>query len=33
MLGWRSALADVVADDHDEHVGGRRHVRPAVAAR
>jgi hypothetical protein len=33
MLGWRSALADVVADDRDEHVGGRRHVRPAVAAR
>ncbi|HEY6760627.1 MAG TPA: hypothetical protein VI318_14110 [Baekduia sp.] len=33
MLGWRSALADVVADDHDEHVGGRRHIRPAVAAR
>jgi hypothetical protein len=33
MLGWRSALADVVADDHDEHVGGRRHVRPAVAVR
>jgi hypothetical protein len=33
MLGWRSALADVVADDRDEHVGGCRHVRPAVAAR
>jgi hypothetical protein len=33
MLGWHSALADVVADDRDEHVGGRRHVRPAVAAR
>ena len=33
MLGWRSALADVVTDDRDEHVGGRRHVRPAVAAR
>jgi hypothetical protein len=33
MLGWRTALADVVADDHDEHVGGRRHIRPAVAAR
>jgi len=33
MLGWRSALADVVTDDRAEHVGGRRHVRPAVAAR
>jgi hypothetical protein len=33
MLGWRSALADVVTDDRDEHVGGRRHVRPAVAVR
>jgi hypothetical protein len=33
MLGWRSALADVVTDDRDEHVGGRRHVRPAIAAR
>jgi hypothetical protein len=33
MLGWRSALADVLTDDRDEHVGGRRHVRPAVAAR
>jgi hypothetical protein len=33
MLGWRAALADVVTDDRDEHVGGRRHVRPAVAAR
>jgi hypothetical protein len=33
MLGWRSALADVVADDRDEHVGGCRHARPAVAAR
>jgi len=33
MLGWRTALADVVTDDRDEHVGGRRHVRPAVAAR
>ncbi|WP_445149555.1 hypothetical protein [Baekduia sp. Peel2402] len=33
MLGWRSALADVVTDDHEQHVGGRRHVRPAVAAR
>jgi hypothetical protein len=33
MLAWRSALADVATDDRDEHVGGRRHVRPAVAAR
>jgi hypothetical protein len=32
-LVWSSALADVLAGDRDEHVGGRRHVRPAVAAR
>jgi hypothetical protein len=33
MLGWRSALSDVAAGDHEEHVGGCRHVRPAVPAR
>jgi hypothetical protein len=32
-LAWGSLLADVVDGDRDEHVGGRRHVRPAVAAR
>jgi hypothetical protein len=32
-LGWSSALADVVAEDRDEHVGGRLHPRPAVAVR
>lgn len=32
-LAWGSALAEVLAGDRDEHVGGRRHVRPAVAAR
>jgi hypothetical protein len=32
-LAWGSLLADVVDADRDEHVGGRRHVRPAVAAR
>jgi hypothetical protein len=30
-LAWGSVLADVVDADRDEHVGGRRHVRPAVA--
>jgi hypothetical protein len=30
-LAWGSLLADVVGADRDEHVGGRRHVRPAVA--
>jgi hypothetical protein len=33
VLGWRAALADVVTDDHADHVGGRLHVRPAVAVR
>jgi hypothetical protein len=32
-LGWGSLLADVVHADRDERVGGRRHVRPAVAVR
>jgi hypothetical protein len=32
-LAWRAALADVVADDRAEYVGGRRHVRPAVPVR
>lgn len=32
-LPWSSALADVVLEDRDEHVGGRLHPRPAVAAR
>jgi hypothetical protein len=30
-LAWGSLLADVVDADRAEHVGGRRHVRPAVA--
>jgi hypothetical protein len=30
-LAWSSLLADVVGADRDERVGGRRHVRPAVA--
>jgi hypothetical protein len=30
---WGSLPADVVEADRDEHVGGRRHVRPAVAVR
>jgi hypothetical protein len=32
-VAWRSLLADVVHDDHDEHVGGVRRARPRVAAR
>jgi hypothetical protein len=32
-LGWTSLLADVVHSDREETVGGRRHVRPLVAAR
>jgi hypothetical protein len=32
-LAWASMLADVVHDDRDELVGGRRQARPAVAAR
>ncbi|MEY2533848.1 MAG: hypothetical protein QOF29_1758 [bacterium] len=32
-VGWSSVLADVVHRDRDEHVGGRLHARPAVAAR
>jgi hypothetical protein len=32
-LGWSALLADAVNADRDETVGGRRHVRPAVAAR
>jgi hypothetical protein len=32
-LAWRAALADVVVDDRAQHVGGRVHVRPAVAVR
>jgi hypothetical protein len=32
-VGWGSLLADLVVDDRREHVGGRRHVRPFVAAR
>jgi hypothetical protein len=32
-VGWGSLLADLVLDDRREHVGGRRHVRPFVAAR
>jgi hypothetical protein len=32
-LAWRTALADVVTDDRADHVGGRIHVRPTVAAR
>jgi len=32
-LGWSSALANVVVEDRHEHVGGRLHPRPAVAAR
>lgn len=32
-LAWSTVLADVVQTDHDEHVGGMRSVRPAVAAR
>jgi hypothetical protein len=31
--GWSSILAEVVHADRDEHVGGRRHPRPTVAAR
>jgi hypothetical protein len=33
QLGWTSLLADVVREDHDEHVGGRLHPRPDVAVR
>jgi hypothetical protein len=32
-LAWRTALADVVVDDREPHVGGTIRVRPAVAAR
>lgn len=32
-VGWCCLLADVVHDDRQEHVGGRRRPRPAVAAR
>jgi hypothetical protein len=32
-LGWTSLLADVVAGDRDETVGGTLHARPSVAAR
>jgi hypothetical protein len=32
-VAWRSLLADVVHDDHDEHVGGVRRPCPTVAAR
>jgi hypothetical protein len=32
-VGWSSVLADVVHQDRGEHVGGRLHARPAVAAR
>ncbi|MDW5594810.1 hypothetical protein VSS74_10705 [Conexibacter stalactiti] len=32
-FGWRSLLADVVAEDRDECVGGTLHVRPVIAAR
>jgi hypothetical protein len=32
-LGWTSLLADVVAGDRDETVGGNLHARPSVAAR
>jgi hypothetical protein len=32
-LAWHTALADVVADDRDDHVGGTLHVRPSVAVR
>ena len=32
-LAWGSLLADVVDGDRDEHVGGRRHARPAIAVR
>ncbi|MCW3009409.1 MAG: hypothetical protein JWP17_4035 [Solirubrobacterales bacterium] len=31
--GWGSLLGDVVHGDRSEHVGGTRHVHPAVAAR
>ena len=33
QLGWTSLLADVVCEDHDEHVGGRLPPRPGVARR
>jgi hypothetical protein len=33
QLGWTSLLAEVVCEDHDEHVGGRLHPRPSVAPR
>ena len=32
-LGWSHLLADVLAVDRADHVGGRRNARPAVAAR
>jgi hypothetical protein len=32
-LAWSTVLADIVQADRDEHVGGTRGVRPAVAAR
>jgi hypothetical protein len=32
-IGWSSLLADVVARDRDECVGGTLHPRPSVAAR
>lgn len=32
-VAWCCLLADVVLEDRDEHVGGRLHARPAVAAR
>jgi hypothetical protein len=32
-IGWSSLLADVVARDREECVGGTLHPRPSVAAR
>jgi hypothetical protein len=32
-IGWSSLLADVVATDREECVGGTLHPRPAVPAR
>jgi hypothetical protein len=32
-VGWSRLLADVVRGGREEHVGGTRHARPAVAAR
>jgi hypothetical protein len=33
QIGWTTLLAEVVREDHDEHVGGTLHPRPTVSPR